>query len=103
MSKYVLAIPMVLALCVLAWSGDQVLGPCGTPQENDAGAAQAAVPATAAQPAGLVVQPVPLPGQRAINFELPAVVGDEITKVKLSDFNGKWRLLCFYPADFTFV
>ena len=32
-----------------------------------------------------------------------AVVGDEIKSIKLSDYNGKWRVLCFYPADFTFV
>ena len=44
-----------------------------------------------------------LPGMRAINFELPAVVGDEILPVKLSDFNGEWRVVCFYPGDFTFV
>jgi peroxiredoxin (alkyl hydroperoxide reductase subunit C) len=46
---------------------------------------------------------MPLPGDRAINFELPAVVGDNITTVKLSDYNGSWRVVCFYPADFTFV
>ena len=51
----------------------------------------------------LVVSPVPLPGQRAINFELPAVLGNDIVPVKLSDYNGKWRVVCFYPADFTFV
>ncbi len=94
-----LAIPMVLALCLLAWSGD-VLGPCGTPQENEVATSAAA---SGAVPAGLVVAPVPLPGQRATNFELPAVVGDEIKSIKLSDYNGKWRVLCFYPADFTFV
>ena len=49
------------------------------------------------------VQQVLLPGQRAINFELISVVGEEIKNVKLSDFNGKWRVVCFYPADFTFV
>ncbi len=51
----------------------------------------------------LFVQPVPLPGQPAIDFKLPAVVGDEIKNIKLSDYNGKWRVLCFFPAAFTFV
>ncbi len=73
----------------------QVLGACGTPSEDS--------PATAEVSAELVNKSVLLPGQRAINFELPAVVGDEIKTVKLSDYNGKWRVLCFYPADFTFV
>lgn len=27
----------------------------------------------------------------------------EIKKVKLSDYRGKWLVLAFYPADFTFV
>ena len=77
----------------------QVLGACGTPGED-----KPAVESTAAaQPGILATQSVPLPGQRAINFELPAVVGDEIKNVKLSDYNGMWRVVCFYPADFTFV
>jgi peroxiredoxin (alkyl hydroperoxide reductase subunit C) len=46
---------------------------------------------------------VPLPGEPAIDFQLPAVVGDEIKMVKLSDYQGKYRVLCFYPADFTIV
>lgn len=43
------------------------------------------------------------PGDHAGNFELVAVMGDEIEKIKLSDSNGKWRVVCFYPADFTLV
>jgi peroxiredoxin (alkyl hydroperoxide reductase subunit C) len=96
MSRSILAFVLVLALCVIAWSeggGGAVLGACGSPSENEAAPAAS----------GLAVSSVPLPGQRAINFELPAVIGNEIKKVKLSDFNGKWRVLCFYPADFTFV
>ena len=99
MSRFVLSIPLVLALCVVAWPGDQVLGPCGTPDEGKPAVELAA----AGAPTGRVVAPLPLPGQRAMNFELSAVVGDEIKKIKLSDYNGKWRVLCFYPADFTFV
>ncbi len=44
-----------------------------------------------------------LPGDKAPGFELKAVVGDEIKKIKLSDYKGKWLVLFFYPADFTFV
>ena len=46
---------------------------------------------------------VPLPGEPAIDFQLTAAVGDEIKNIKLSDYQGKYRVLCFYPADFTFV
>ncbi len=75
----------------------QVLGACGTPSENS----PAAVPAAGTDV--IASSRMPLPGEHAINFELPAVIGDEIEMVKLSDFNGKWRVVCFYPADFTFV
>ncbi len=73
----------------------QVLGSCGTADES--------TPVTVENPEALKNQSVPLPGQHALNFELPAVVGNDIKKIKLSDFNGKWRVVCFYPADFTFV
>ncbi len=42
-------------------------------------------------------------GQKAPDFEAPAYYKGEFTTVKLSDFLGKWVLLCFYPGDFTFV
>lgn len=83
-----------------AWS--QVLGPCGT---KDAQKPAPAVKTQAAQPAGpaLQVSKIPLPGDQAPNFELAAVVGKKVKKIKLSDYDGKWRVVCFYPADFTFV
>jgi alkyl hydroperoxide reductase subunit AhpC len=34
-------------------------------------------------------------------FELSGVVGKEFRKVKLSDYQGKWVVLFFYPLDFT--
>ncbi len=42
-------------------------------------------------------------GKKAPEFEAPAYYRGEFTTVKLSDFAGKWVLLCFYPGDFTFV
>lgn len=43
-------------------------------------------------------------GQEAPDFETSAyVVGEGFKNVKLSDYRGKWVLLCFYPGDFTFV
>lgn len=42
-------------------------------------------------------------GQKAPDFEAPAYYKGEFTSVKLSDFAGKWTLVCFYPGDFTFV
>ncbi|MBC6938717.1 MAG: redoxin domain-containing protein [Anaerolineales bacterium] len=42
-------------------------------------------------------------GQKAPDFEAPAYYRGEFTSVKLSDYLGKWVLVCFYPGDFTFV
>jgi hypothetical protein len=42
-------------------------------------------------------------GQKAPDFDAPAYYKGEFTNVKLSDYLGKWVLLCFYPGDFTFV
>jgi hypothetical protein len=82
----------------------EVLGPCGTQDAMTPGAAAAApaAGAVAAAPA-LAISPLPLPGQQAPNFELQAVVGEEVKTIKLSDYDWKWRVICFYPADFTFV
>lgn len=42
-------------------------------------------------------------GEKIDDFEAEAFVVDEIKKIKFSDFRGKWVVLLFYPADFTFV
>lgn len=43
-------------------------------------------------------------GKPAPDFEATAfVAGDGFKPVKLSDYKGKWIVLCFYPGDFTFV
>lgn len=40
---------------------------------------------------------------KAPDFTEDAFVNNEIKKIKLSDYKGKWVILFFYPADFTFV
>ena len=43
-------------------------------------------------------------GKEAPDFEAAAyIVGKGFKNVKLSDYRGKWVVLCFYPGDFTFV
>ena len=42
-------------------------------------------------------------GKKAPDFSAPAFHKDKFISVKLSDYLGKWVLLCFYPGDFTFV
>ncbi|USN45835.1 MAG: peroxiredoxin [Candidatus Woesearchaeota archaeon] len=41
--------------------------------------------------------------EKAPEFSADAFVGGEIKKVNLKDYAGKWTVLFFYPADFTFV
>jgi AhpC/TSA family len=42
-------------------------------------------------------------GQPAPDFESAAFVDGGFKNIKLSDYRGKWVVLCFYPGDFTFV
>lgn len=42
-------------------------------------------------------------GAKAPDFEAPAYQNGKFGQVKLSDYLGKWVVLCFYPGDFTFV
>jgi peroxiredoxin (alkyl hydroperoxide reductase subunit C) len=42
-------------------------------------------------------------GQKAPDFTAPAYYQGKFVSIKLSDYLGKWVLLCFYPGDFTFV
>ncbi len=42
-------------------------------------------------------------GKKAPDFSAPGYHKGKFINVKLSDYLGKWVVLCFYPGDFTFV
>jgi alkyl hydroperoxide reductase subunit AhpC len=42
-------------------------------------------------------------GEKAPEIEATAYHQGGFKEVKLSDYDGKWRVVCFYPGDFTFV
>ena len=42
-------------------------------------------------------------GKTAPDFEASAYVDGGFKNITLSDYKGKWIVLCFYPGDFTFV
>lgn len=42
-------------------------------------------------------------GKKAPGFTAPAFHEGTFQQIDLSDYLGKWILLCFYPGDFTFV
>lgn len=42
-------------------------------------------------------------GEPAPAFKVEAVTGSEVKTVNLGDYHGKWLVLFFYPADFSFI
>jgi peroxiredoxin (alkyl hydroperoxide reductase subunit C) len=42
-------------------------------------------------------------GRKAPDFRAPAYHQGKFVNLQLSEYFGKWILLCFYPGDFTFV
>jgi NADH-dependent peroxiredoxin subunit C len=42
-------------------------------------------------------------GEKVVDFQTKAYHNDDIKTLKLSDFKGKWVVMVFYPADFTFI
>jgi len=42
-------------------------------------------------------------GKTAPDFELSAFFEGGFKNIRLSDYKGKWIVVCFYPGDFTFV
>ena len=65
---------------------------------------ESAVPVVGVAPSQEVSKMLARVGEEAIDFEANAfVAGEGFKPVKLSDYKGKWIVLCFYPGDFTFV
>ncbi len=64
--------------------------------------AQAAVPARD-QNTGEASKITARIGKPAPDFEASAFMEGGFKNVRLSDYRGKWVVLCFYPGDFTFV
>ena len=42
-------------------------------------------------------------GRKAPDFTAPGYQKGKFISIKLSEYLGKWVVLCFYPGDFTFV
>ena len=42
-------------------------------------------------------------GKKAPDFTAPCYYQGKFASVQLSEYLGKWVVLCFYPGDFTFV
>lgn len=46
---------------------------------------------------------MPLVGSKLPEFKLKALVDNKFVDISAADYRGKWMVLFFYPADFTFV
>jgi peroxiredoxin (alkyl hydroperoxide reductase subunit C) len=75
--------------------------PTGGPVGEDPAPATDSPTSTA--PAKKEVSPMIMIGRKAPDFTAPAYHQGKFVSVKLSEYLGKWVVLCFYPGDFTFV
>ncbi|MBW2134793.1 MAG: redoxin domain-containing protein [Deltaproteobacteria bacterium] len=71
-------------------------GPIGVPEAQEC-------PITQTKPKEEVTRMIARVGKPAPDFEAPAYVDGGFKNIKLSDYRGKWVVVCFYPGDFTFV
>jgi len=108
----VVAVTFACATCgqdrtpVVATNSDakQEAESCVEPSEGPIGVSAAAQGAeTQAKGQVQVVHTGVRPGDAAPDFEAAAFVEGGFKNIKLSDYKGKWVVLCFYPGDFTFV
>lgn len=76
---------------------------CARPTGGPVGQAAEAPPQEQARQAPKEVKQMIQVGKPAPDFVSPAYHQGKFTQVKLSDYLGKWVVLCFYPGDFTFV
>ncbi len=82
--------------------GEESIG-CARPTGSVVGAPEAPGASDPAEAGREEIMAAARVGGKAPDFEAPAWHRGEFTTVKLSDYLGKWVVLCFYPGDFTFV
>ena len=76
---------------------------CATPSVGPiASEPQEEAPTTDLKPKEVLMQTAKV-GKPAPDFELTGFQGTGFKNFRLSDYKGKWIVVCFYPGDFTFV
>ena len=81
---------------------EEIKAGCARPTGGPVG--EAVKPEASTNPIPLKEEPRMIKvGQKAPDFTAPAYHQGKFINVKLSDYLGKWVVLCFYPGDFTFV
>lgn len=74
---------------------------CASPSKGPINQTQA-TPTEVSQPKEVIMERARV-GKPAPDFELTAFQGEGFKNVRLSDYKGKWIVVCFYPGDFTYV
>jgi peroxiredoxin (alkyl hydroperoxide reductase subunit C) len=76
---------------------------CARPTGGPVGEAEDATSEKVSQPNTKETVAMIQVGKKAPDFVAPAYHKGKFVSAKLSEYLGKWVLLCFYPGDFTFV
>jgi peroxiredoxin (alkyl hydroperoxide reductase subunit C) len=87
----------------MAEAKDGCVKPAGGPLLASAGEDDAAGSTSASSPQEVQKKVIARVGYPAPDFEASAYIDGGFQNIKLSDYKGKWVVLCFYPGDFTFV
>jgi hypothetical protein len=82
---------------------EEIKAGCARPTGGPVGEKQATKKETREQPIVKEVKRMVTVGKKAPDFTAPAYSKGKFINVQLSEFLGKWVVLCFYPGDFTFV
>ena len=83
---------------------EKPLDKCVSPAKGPIPAPAAATgPTTHLPPAREAQKMIAKVGKPAPDFEAAAFVNGGFQNIRLSNYQGQWVVLCFYPGDFTFV
>ena len=83
--------------------GEEMEVGCARPTGGPVGEEPSATEETSAPAPGKEIRAMVQVGKKAPDFAAPAYQNGKFVSVKLSEYLGKWVVLCFYPGDFTFV
>ena len=76
---------------------------CARPTGGPVGEQVDVTKGTPLQPTIKEVKAMVTVGKKAPDFTAQAYQKGRFISVQLTEFLGKWVVLCFYPGDFTFV
>ncbi|MCB2193797.1 MAG: redoxin domain-containing protein [Deltaproteobacteria bacterium] len=76
---------------------------CARPTGGVVGETPPAESENKSAPAHEEVKPMVQVGKKAPDFMAPCFYQGKFASMQLSEYLGKWVVLCFYPGDFTFV